>query len=81
MLTLTCCQAWVLPKTMSGLSGKFKTSSGTQDWVFGTVDMTSNLSLMTLPRHDDTMMTPAVVAMTAWMEDTSLRKTHKTKDR
>lgn len=29
---------------------------------------------MTFPQHDDTMMTPAVVAMTAWMEDTSLRK-------
>lgn len=36
--------------------------------------MRSNLSLMTLPRHDDTTMTPAVVAMMAWMEDTSLRK-------
>ena len=39
--------------------------------------MKSNLSLMTLPRHDDTTMTPAVVAMTAWMEDTSLRKRHE----
>lgn len=29
---------------------------------------------MTLSRHDDTTMTPTVVAMTAWMEDTSLRK-------
>lgn len=37
-------------------------------------DIKSNLSLMTLPRHDDTTMIPAVVAMMAWMEDTSLRK-------
>jgi hypothetical protein len=29
---------------------------------------------MTLPLHADTTMTPAVVAMMAWMEDTSLRK-------
>lgn len=45
----------------------------------GINNMQSNLSLMTLPRHDDTMMTPAVVAMMAWMEDTSLRErqTHK----
>lgn len=28
---------------------------------------------MTSPRHDEAMTTPAVVAMTAWMEDTSLR--------
>lgn len=43
-------------------------------------DMESNLSLMT-SLHDDTMMTPAVVAMMAWMEDTSLRKrqTHEKK--
>lgn len=42
-------------------------------------DVKSNLSLMALPRHADTMMTPAVVAMMAWMEDTTLRKrqTHK----
>lgn len=43
----------------------------------GINDMKSNLSLMTLPRHDDTTMTPAVVAMMAWMEDTSLRKKKK----
>ena len=36
--------------------------------------MKSNLSLTTLSRHDATTMAPAVVAMTAWMEDTSLRK-------
>lgn len=28
---------------------------------------------MTSPRHDEATTTPAVVAMTAWMEDTSLR--------
>lgn len=28
---------------------------------------------MTSARHDEAMTTPAVVAMTAWMEDTSLR--------
>lgn len=49
----------------------------------GINDMKSNLSLMTLPWHDDTTMTPAVVAMMAWMEDTSLRKrqTHKNIER
>lgn len=36
--------------------------------------MTSHLSLMTLPQHEDTTMAPAVVAMAAWMEDTSLQK-------
>lgn len=34
----------------------------------------SDLSLMTSPRHDEATTTPAVVAMTAWMEDTSLGK-------
>lgn len=29
-----------------------------------------------LPRHDDTTMIPAVVAMMAWIEDTSLRQRH-----
>lgn len=37
-----------------------------------TTVMMSDLSLMTLALHEDTMMTPAVVAMAAWMEDTSL---------
>jgi len=36
--------------------------------------MKSDLSLMTLPRHADTTITPAVVAMIAWMEDTNLEK-------
>ncbi len=40
----------------------------------GINDMKSDLSKMMFPRHDDTTMTPAVVAMMAWMEDTSLRK-------
>ncbi|KAG7267973.1 hypothetical protein CRUP_010997 [Coryphaenoides rupestris] len=34
----------------------------------------SHLSLMTLPRHEDTTMQPTVVAMMAWMEDTSLQQ-------
>lgn len=29
---------------------------------------------MTLPQHEATTITPAVVAMRAWMEDTSLKK-------
>lgn len=37
----------------------------------------SHLSLMMLLRHDDTTMIPAVVAMMAWIEDTSLRQRHK----
>lgn len=36
---------------------------------------------MMLPRHDATTMTPAVVAMMAWMEDTSLRKGERHKNR
>lgn len=36
--------------------------------------MKSHLSLMTLPQHDDTTTAPAVVAMAAWIEDTSLQK-------
>ncbi len=46
----------------------------TSVFMKGIDDMKSNLSMMTFPRHDDTTMTPAVVAMMAWMEDTSLRK-------
>ena len=41
----------------------------------------THLSLMTLPRHDATTMHPTVVAMTAWIEDTSLGKGKRTRER
>ena len=41
----------------------------------------THLSLTTLPRHDATTMHPTVVAMTAWIEDTSLGKRKRTRDR